>query len=168
MPYGERAEIVAGFEAAHKQRFGFAMAEKPLVVEAVSVEVVGATDMAEDPVFEAPADPGEPTPLATVTMFVAGAEHATPVFDRDTLIPAQVVRGPAIIREATATTIVEPGWCAVLDRRRYLVLERVEALPKRVAIGTSVDPVMLEVFNNLFMAIAEQMGVAPHDGRRKG
>ena len=160
VPYGECAEIVAGFEAAHKQRYGFVMAEKPLVVEAVSVEVVGATDMADDPVYEAPADPGEPAPLATVTMFAGGAEHATPVFDRDVLIPAQAVQGPAIIREATATTIVEPGWRAVLDRRRYLVLERVEALPKRVAIGTSVDPVMLEVFNNLFMAIAEQMGVA--------
>jgi 5-oxoprolinase (ATP-hydrolysing) len=70
------------------------------------------------------------------------------------------VRGPAIIREATATTVVEPGWRATLDTRRYLVLERVEALPKRVAIGTDVDPVMLEVFNNLFMAVAEQMGVA--------
>src|SRR5260370_845991 len=103
---------------------------------------------------------GAPAPLATVTMFAGGADHARPVFARDVLIPAQAVQGPAIIREATATTIVEPGWRAVLDRRRYLVLERVEALPKRVAIGTSVDPVMLEVFNNLFMAIAEQMGVA--------
>jgi 5-oxoprolinase (ATP-hydrolysing) len=160
VPHGERAEIVAAFEAAHKQRYGFVMADKPLVVEAVSVEVVGATDMADDPVYQVPADPGDPVPLATVTMFAGGIEQATPVFDRDTLIPAQAVEGPAIIREATATTIVEPGWRAVLDRRRYLVLERVAAPPRRVAIGTSVDPVMLEVFNNLFMAIAEQMGVA--------
>src|SRR5260370_18933499 len=116
--------------------------------------------MADAPVYEAPADPGEPAPLATVTMFAGGDDDGAPVCDRDVLIPAQAVQGPAIIREATATTIVEPGWRAVLDRRRYLVLERVEALPKRVAIGTSVDPVMLEVFNNLFMAIAEQMGVA--------
>src|SRR5258708_8816160 len=70
------------------------------------------------------------------------------------------IDGPAIIRETTATTVVEPGWRAILDERRYLVLERVKALPQRVAIGTHVDPVMLEVFNNLFMAIAEQMGVA--------
>jgi 5-oxoprolinase (ATP-hydrolysing) len=160
VPHGERGEIVDAFEAAHKQRYGFVMSDKPLVVEAVSVEVIGATGVAEDPVYEVPSDPGEPTPLATVTMFAGGTEHATPVFDRDALIPAQAVRGPAIIREATGTTIVEPGWRAVLDRRRYLVLERIEALPKRVAIGTSVDPVMLEVFNNLFMAIAEQMGVA--------
>jgi 5-oxoprolinase (ATP-hydrolysing) len=160
VPYGARAEIVAAFEAAHKQRYGFVMAEKPLVVEAVAVEVVGATDAAVDPVHDAPDDPGEPVPLAMVTMFSHGTEHPAPVFDRDAMLPGQAVTGPAIIRESTATTIVEHGWRAVLDRRRYLILERVQALPKRVAIGTNVDPVMLEVFNNLFMAIAEQMGVA--------
>src|SRR5260221_5487330 len=71
----------------------------------------------------------------------------------------QHVDGPAIIREATATTVVEPGWRATLDARRYLIREGVTGLRQRVAIGTQVDPVMLEVFNNLFMAIAEQMGV---------
>ncbi|HEX7969692.1 MAG TPA: hydantoinase B/oxoprolinase family protein, partial [Stellaceae bacterium] len=160
VPHGDRAAITAAFKAAHKQRYGCVVPEKPLVVEAVSVEVVGATDVAADPVYPAAAEPGEPAPLATVAMFTAGAEHRTPAYDRDALLPGQRVQGPAIIREATATTIVEPGWRAVLDERRYLVLERVEALPKRVAIGTSVDPVMLEVFNNLFMAVAEQMGVA--------
>jgi 5-oxoprolinase (ATP-hydrolysing) len=160
VPYGARAGIVDAFEAAHKQRYGFVMAEKPLVVEAVAVEVIGATEAAVDPILPVPEAPGEPAALATVAMFSDGAEHRTPVFDRDVLLPGQAVSGPAIIRESTATTIVEPGWRAVLDRRRYLVLERVTALPKRVAVGTSVDPVMLEVFNNLFMAIAEQMGVA--------
>ena len=76
------------------------------------------------------------------------------------LSPGQSVDGPAIIVESTGTTLVEPGWRASLDVRRYLVLERVVPMPARTAIGTSVDPVMLEVFNNLFMAIAEQMGVA--------
>ena len=160
VPYGTSAAIAAAFAQAHKQRYGFVMPEKPLVVEAVSVEVVGATDATEDPLYAQPETPGDPTPLARVTLFTAGAEHQAPVFDRDALLPGQQVTGPAIIREATATTIVEPGWRAVLDRRRYLVLERVVPLPSRVAIGTSVDPVMLEVFNNLFMAIAEQMGVA--------
>jgi 5-oxoprolinase (ATP-hydrolysing) len=160
VPYGERAAIVAAFEAAHRQRYGFVMPEKPLVVEAVSVEIVGATDAVADPTYPVQAAPGEPAPLAHVAMFSGGVEHRTPVYDRDALSPGQAVLGPAIIREATATTIVEPGWRAALDARRYLVLERVAPLPKRVAIGTSVDPVMLEVFNNLFMAIAEQMGVA--------
>jgi len=158
--YGKPAEIVAAFEEAHRQRYGFVMAEKPLIVEAVAVEVIGATDETADAVYPVPEKAGEPQALATVAMFTEGKEHQAPVFDRDALLPGQAVHGPAIIREATATTIVEPGWRAVLNERRYLVLERVKAQAKRVAIGTSVDPVMLEVFNNLFMAVAEQMGVA--------
>jgi 5-oxoprolinase (ATP-hydrolysing) len=160
VPFGDRAAIHEAFETAHRQRYGFAMAEKPLIVEAVSVEVVGAADAAADEVFPVADAPAAPEALAKVTMHSGGADHPTPVFDRDVLEPGQRIDGPAIIREATATTIVEPGWRAVLDRRRYLVLERVAALPQRVAIGTTVDPVMLEVFNNLFMAVAEQMGVA--------
>ena len=158
--HGDRAAIVAAFEAAHRQRYGFVMPEKPLIVEAVSVEVVGATDVAADRVYPERDTASVPTPLDTVAMFSDGAEHQAPVYDRDALSPGQEVHGPAIVRESTGTTVVEPGWRAVLDRRRYLVLERVKAVPKRVAIGTSVDPVMLEVFNNLFMAVAEQMGVA--------
>ena len=158
--HGTLDEITAGFEAAHRQRYGFTMPEKPLVVEAVSAEVVGGTDTEEDPVF-AVSDPlPPPEPLARATIFTEGAEHEAPVFDRDALLPGQEVAGPAIIREATATTVVEPGWRARLDRRRYLILERVMPLPRQLAVGTGIDPVMLEVFNNLFMAIAEQMGVA--------
>ncbi|HXP29898.1 MAG TPA: hydantoinase B/oxoprolinase family protein, partial [Stellaceae bacterium] len=130
------------------------------IVEAVSVEAVGATDAAEDCIEPAPPSPGKPAPLAHVLLFTVGGEHQAPVFDRDALVPGQEIDGPAIVREQTATTVVEPGWRALLDRRRYLVLERVVPLPGRTAIGTAVDPVMLEVFNNLFMAIAEQMGVA--------
>src|SRR5581483_3624469 len=99
-------------------------------------------------------------PLAEAALFTEGREMRAPIFDRDRLRSGDSIDGPAIVREQTATTVVEPGWRATLDRRRYLVLERVVALPSRRAIGTAVDPVMLEVFNNLFMAIAEQMGVA--------
>jgi len=159
VPYGDRAAITDGFEAAHRQRYGFVVKEKPLIVEAVSVEVIGATDQSEDPVYTLSAD-GKPSPLAIVTAFMEGVAQETPLYDRDAMGPGQHIDGPAIIRETTATTVVEPGWRAVLDERRYLVLDRVKALPQRVAIGTHVDPVMLEVFNNLFMAIAEQMGVA--------
>ncbi|HTZ81131.1 MAG TPA: hydantoinase B/oxoprolinase family protein [Stellaceae bacterium] len=158
--YGDVATITAGFETAHKQRYGFVMSGKPLVVEAVAVEAIGSTDAAEDRVYPESAGTGAPKPLAEVTVFAEGAALKAPVFDRDTMQPGQSIDGPAVIREQTATTVVEPGWRATLDRRRYLVLERVKALPSRVAIGTKVDPVMLEVFNNLFMAIAEQMGVA--------
>ena len=158
--YGGVAAITAGFEAAHKQRYGFVMSGKPLVVEAVAVEAIGSTDAAEDRLYPEAAGAGAPKPLADVTVFTEGSAQQAPVFDRDAMQPGQSIDGPAVIREQTATTVVEPGWRATLDRRRYLVLERVKALPSRVAIGTKVDPVMLEVFNNLFMAIAEQMGVA--------
>jgi 5-oxoprolinase (ATP-hydrolysing) len=160
VPFGDVAAIRAAFEAAHRQRYGFVMPGKALVVEAVAVEVVGATLHPEDEIAPLPPQPEKPVPLARVAMFTEGASHDAPVYARDALLPGQEIDGPAIVSEATATTVVEPGWRAALDRRRYLRLERVAALPKRVAIGTSVDPVMLEVFNNLFMAIAEQMGVA--------
>jgi len=152
------AAIKANFEAAHKQRFGFLMLDKPLIVEAVSAEIVGAGDVAEESI-EALSS-GAATPLATIALFSGDAVQDAPIYDRDRMLPGQSVVGPAIIREATATTIVDSGWRAMLDQRRYLVMERATPLPRRVAIGTDVDPVMLEVFNNLFMAIAEQMGTA--------
>ncbi len=158
--YGDVGTIVAGFESAHRQRYGFVMAEKPLIVEAVSIEVIGATDTTEDPTYPLVEGAPPPAPLAVASAFMEGIAHETPIFDRDAMRPGQSVDGPAIIYESTATTVVEPGWRASLDERRYLVLERVKARAERVAIGTQVDPVMLEVFNNLFMAIAEQMGVA--------
>ena len=101
------------------------------------------------------------TPQAadTVDMHSGGKSHRTPVFLREALQPGDKVRGPAIIAEANATTVVEPGWQAEVTRLDHLLLKRIEARPARSAIGTSVDPVMLEVFNNLYMSIAEQMGL---------
>ncbi len=156
--FGSLAEIEERFAVAYRQRFGFVMPQKPLIVEAVSAEIVGATDVAEEAVY--PLVQGAATPVAQVALFASGAMRQAPAYDRDRMQPGENVDGPAIICEATATTIVEPGWRATLDARRYLVMERVVPLPQRVAIGTAADPVMLEVFNNLFMAIAEQMGTA--------
>ncbi len=156
--FGDAATIHQGFEAAHQQRFGFLMPEKPLIVEAISVEIVGLTETIDDTMEEL--RPAAAAPVSTVALFSGGAGHPAPIYDRDAMHPGELVEGPALIREATATTMIEPGWRATLDARCYLVLERVVARPSRVAIGTAVDPVMLEVFNNLFMAIAEQMGVA--------
>jgi 5-oxoprolinase (ATP-hydrolysing) len=152
------ADMAAAFEDLHKQRFGFTMAERRLIVEAISVEAVGVTETAIDP--ERPRVEGAP-PLAAaarVQTRFAGAWHETPVYDRDAFSPGDAVDGPAIVNEANATTVVEPGWRAELTVRDHLILRRVVARPARVAIGTRVDPVMLEVFNNLFMSIAEQMG----------
>ena len=158
--YGDLDRLRENFAAAHKQRYGFVAPEKTLVIESLSVEAVGAAGALADRLYPEEKNPAPPNPVDHIALFADGKEHRAPVYDRKHLKPGQDVSGPAVIVEDTATTIVEPGWRAHLDRRRYLVLERVEPRPHRHAIGTAADPVMLEVFNNLFMAIAEQMGVA--------
>ena len=105
------------------------------------------------------AAPDDVPRLAQVMAYMEGREHDTPVVDRDALVPGNRVSGPAIIREQTATTVVEPGWQAALTAKGHLVLTRLVPLERSFAVGTDCDPVMLEVFNNLFMSIAEQMGV---------
>jgi 5-oxoprolinase (ATP-hydrolysing) len=157
---GDLAAMLADFAAAHRQRYGFVVPETPLVVEAAAVEAVGATAALDDRLEPLPETATAPVPETHVAIHIGGGPQRAPIFNRDRLLPGQQIHGPAIIRETTGTTVVEPGWRATIDRRRYLILERVVPLPSRVAIGTDVDPVMLEVFNNLFMAIAEQMGVA--------
>ncbi|MCC6469855.1 MAG: hydantoinase B/oxoprolinase family protein [Alphaproteobacteria bacterium] len=155
--FADRPGIVKAFEAAHQQQYGFFMPEKAHVIEAASVEVVGHSDPVAEP--PPPAGGGRANERAKVAMFTEGGEHRTPVFDRDDLSPGQSIDGPAIIIDANATTVVEPGWRATVTPLNHLVLKRVVAKRRQAAIGTTVDPVMLEVFNNLFMSIAEQMGV---------
>ncbi len=158
--HGTRDEMVRAFEAAYRTRYSFLMPDRGLIVEAVSVEAVGgASAFAETPAAAAPRS-GPPQPADTVDVFTGGRRHRTPVFRREALRPGDRIDGPAIIAEANATTVVEPGWRAEVTRLDHLVLERVAPRPRAVAIGTSVDPVMLEVFNSLFMSIAEQMGFA--------
>jgi 5-oxoprolinase (ATP-hydrolysing) len=146
------------FEKTHKQRFGFIAPERGLVVEAVSVEAIGKTQQVEDPKHDNDDGGAVARPIASTTLYSEGTGHETPLYDREMLQPGQKVDGPAVIIESTSTTVVEPGWQAEMTSRGHLVLTRVIARPKRVAIGTEADPVMLEVFNNLFMNIAEQMG----------
>ncbi|HJS32338.1 MAG TPA: hydantoinase B/oxoprolinase family protein, partial [Alphaproteobacteria bacterium] len=158
--WGTLAAIADAFAAAHRQRYGFMMPGKAIIVEALGVEVIGHTESADDPAVEVAPTTEPPPPLARVAMFSDGETHQTPVLDRDALMPGVKIAGPAIIAERNATSVVEPGWRAEVTARNHLVLRRVVPLPRRVAVGTQVDPVMLEVFNNLFMSIAEQMGVA--------
>ena len=160
VPFGEAAAVRVAFEDLHQRRFGFTSPATALVVETLSVEAIGRSDAGSEPDFGAGVSRSAPTPLASVETRMAGADHATPVFDRKGLTVGAEVFGPAIIRETTGTTVVEPGWRATVDRRFNLILDRVVALPTRKAIGTEADPVMLEVFNNLFMAVAEEMGFA--------
>ena len=150
-----RAGLKAAFEAAHRQRFSFLDEGKPLVVELVSAEAV----VAGAPVEAAPlqAAEGKPEPGS---FFSGGRWHGAEIWRREALPAGRAVAGPAIIVEANQTLVVEPGWQAVLTGRDNIVMTRIEAAPARRHAGTDVDPVMLEIFNNLFMSIAEQMGYA--------
>ncbi len=157
------ADLVAGFEAAYRQRYAFLMQGKALVVEAVSVEAVVAGDAPNEPRHAL--HPVREVPRrSSVRMYSAGLDglaawHDAALVVREDLRPGDVLPGPAIIAEKNATTIVEPGWEARLTALDHLLLERSVPRPVRHAAGTLVDPVLLEVFNNLFMNIAEQMGL---------
>jgi 5-oxoprolinase (ATP-hydrolysing) len=147
------------FEKAHKARFGFIDRTKQMVIEAVSVEAVGGGAKFVERAQRA-ARSKLPTPARRTKFFSAGAWHAANVYTRDQLQIGAWVKGAAIVIEPHQTIVVEPGWQAELTRKNHLVLTRAKKLKRTHAIGTHADPVMLEVFNNLFMSIAEQMGVS--------
>jgi len=158
LPLGTLFEIRLAFEVAYRQRFAFLMQGRPLVIEAVSVEAVGAGER------HAAAAPGEAAPPYVATPDAAVRMHSgawldAGLFVRASLRPGAVIAGPAVIAEQNATTVVEPGWQATLSAGDAFDLQRVVPRATQHAIGTDADPVMLEVFNNLFMNIAEQMGL---------
>ncbi|MFG2537046.1 hydantoinase B/oxoprolinase family protein [Streptomyces sp. NPDC048511] len=152
------AAMTEEFTEAHRTRYGFTM-DKPLVAEAVSVEATGASGPHTPPRVGAGAAEGPVRPLGTVTMYTGEGRRDAGLYRRATLRAEDTVTGPAIVTEDDATTVVDPGWQATAGPAGHLVLRRTEPRPERRAVGTRVDPVMLEVFNNLFMSIAEQMGV---------
>jgi 5-oxoprolinase (ATP-hydrolysing) len=158
VPFGSTADIQSAFEAAYRQRFAFLMSERRLIVEAVSVEAVAEGDAPTE--TRHTLGTAEPAPAAdTVRLFSGGRWWNAALVVREHSRPGHVIAGPAIIAEKNATTVVEPGWQARVTALDHLVLDRVQPREARRAIGTTVDPVMLEVFNNLFMNIAEQMGL---------
>jgi 5-oxoprolinase (ATP-hydrolysing) len=153
---GSLADMTAAFEAEYSRRFSFLMPDKPVIVEAVSVEVTGIQprfDDTDDPARSAQKNPDR------VRMFTGGTWAEVDLYERSGLPAGHVIDGPAIVTEELATTVVEPGWQAVVTGRGDLLLSRVAARPDRADVGTTADPVMLEIFNNLFMSVAEQMGV---------
>ncbi|MBC8241994.1 MAG: hydantoinase B/oxoprolinase family protein, partial [Alphaproteobacteria bacterium] len=162
--FGELNDMVRAFEDAHMKRFGFNAPDRIRIVGTVTAEAIGLTERVEDPTIAAPTHTAAPEPLDTVSLYSGGQTHPTPVYDRGTLQPGQQVNGPAIVVESTATTVIEPGWQGTMTPKGHLVLERLVPLPTRIAIGTGqdagegADPILLEIFNNLFMSIAEQMG----------
>ena len=154
---GPLADMVAQFEAAYRKQFSFLMPGRPLIAEAVSVEAIAAGETLTERVERKGNEAVRP--VETVRMFTAGSWHEAPLYRREDLPAGARIEGPAIIAEANATTVVEPEWRASVTPLDHLVLERTREKRRSSAIGTSVDPVMLEIFNNLFMSIAEQMGL---------
>jgi len=154
----DAAGTLAAFTAAHRARFGFATPDRDVIAEAVAVEATAAGETVDEPRLAARED-GGPDPIDHVQMWSGGAEHSTPVFDRTALRAGDRLPGPALVREANATTVIEPGWTAEVTDRDHMLLRRTAPLPSRVAAdGNRPDPVLLELFNNLFMNVAEQTG----------
>ncbi|MFE6979114.1 hydantoinase B/oxoprolinase family protein [Streptomyces sp. NPDC057682] len=150
--------MTAAFTAEHRARYGFTM-DRALVAEALSVEATGAAGERSAPRAPRPAPGDEPRPPGTARMYAEDRWQDAALYRRADLRPTDTVTGPAVVAEPDATTVVDPGWQAVPAASGHLVLTRAVPRPGRRAVGTRVDPVMLEVFNNLFMSIAEQMGV---------
>jgi len=153
------AKMKSAFEAAHKSRFGFIDESKEMVVEAVSVEAIGGGAKFTEPVLPTTGE-SLASPTRRTQFYSRGQWHEATVYTRAQLSPGQALDGPAIVVEPHQTIVVEDGWRASITAKNHLVLERAVALRRQSAIGTDADPVMLEVFNNLFMSIAEQMGVS--------
>jgi 5-oxoprolinase (ATP-hydrolysing) len=153
-------DMLREFEDSYRRRFSFLMPDKQVVVEAVSVELLGLADTVEEGATAPTRKEGESlAPTTSVRTFVAGAWRDVELYERERLRAGDRVDGPAIIAEPNATTVVEPGWQAGVNDLGHLLLTRVAARTADASVGTEVDPVMLEIFNNLFMSIAEQMGV---------
>jgi 5-oxoprolinase (ATP-hydrolysing) len=153
---GRRADMLREFEQAYRQQFSFLMPGRPLIAEAVSVEAIARGETFSEEVVSKKT---KANPAETVRMFSGGRWHQAPLYRRADLGPGERIDGPAIIAEANATTVVEPEWRASVTALDHLLLERVSPRKSAAAIGTRVDPVMLEIFNNLYMSIAEQMGL---------
>ena len=154
---GSVEEMINRFVSSHHQIFGFIDETRHLIIETISVEAVSASDR----VLDLTRNEGSRHDIEVLgyhPVFMNDQWHHTPFYDRGVLAMEAPVMGPAVITDPVATTVVEPGWCAEVSVNDHLMLRRVLPLPEKVAIGTDADPVMLEIFNNLFMSIAEQMG----------
>ena len=150
------ADLRAAFEASHRRRFSFLDADKPLVVELVSAEAVALGA----PVTEGASSAGSGGRSQTGRFYSGGAWHEAAIWRREALPRGAAVSGPAIVVEPNQTVVVEPGWAVTVTERDLRVMTRTSPAPARRHVGTEPDPVMLEIFNNLFMSIAEQMGFA--------
>jgi 5-oxoprolinase (ATP-hydrolysing) len=155
---GDLAGMIERFTAAHEQQFGFAEPGRDLILEAISVEAVGLAHKAQEPeLHERTARKLEP--VSEVAFYADRAWGAAPLYLRADLQRGDRVNGPALVVEPHSTIVIEAGWQAEVTGLGHVRLRRVVPLPARRDVGVGADPIMLEIFNNLFMSIAEQMGV---------
>lgn len=155
--FGLLEEMRVAFENLHRQRYGFVV-DKPLIVEAVEVELVCKQDVQKNNVISQTIKK-DIVPVNTVTTYMAEAWRDTPIYRREDLQPGTSIDGAAIVVDGTGTNVIEPGWRVELSDRNYLILSKQDLNKQIVTTVATVDPVMLEIFNNLFSAIAEQMGI---------
>ncbi len=156
--HGPIAKMIDSFENAHVERYGFKAPEKSLLVGMVSVEATGGAGEIRSPTSGlGVGSDGEPI-LEHTNIFTGGAYKEAVIIDRERMIPGTRVDGPAVIVELHGTNVVEPDWSAELTDAGDLVLKRITERTAARDVSTEVDPIMLEIFNNLFMSIAEQMG----------
>jgi 5-oxoprolinase (ATP-hydrolysing) len=150
-------EMEKAFREAHRSRFGFNPGVRPMVIDSVSVEAIGENAEQLDHLKRSPT-PLRPEARARLDVFFRGEWLSTPVFDRESIPPGFAIRGPAIIAEPTTTTIVEPEWMAEITPRFDLLLSRTAPREADTTSETKANPILLEVFGNLFISVAEQMG----------
>ena len=154
--FGNLKDLTQRFDDAHRARYGFSSDGRELIFEALSVEAIGGASEIKEAIYQEVKQ--APEAVDTVKMTTHGEKIKTPLYERSLLKPGQRISGPAIIKEVTGTNIIEHGWSARVNKFGHLILERQVPLNRKEAIGTKADPIMLEVFNSLFMSIAEQMG----------
>jgi len=157
VPFDEEKQMATDFEQIHKEQFGFIMPENRLIVEMVELEASGGS--AGNLETKQPIATSAAKPIETTKFYSGGKWLEAKVYRRDFLKPGHKVKGPAIIIEDIGTLIVEPDWEAGVNQYSHIIMHRLEGTEQAETVSTAADPVMLEVFNNLFMSIAEQMGV---------
>jgi 5-oxoprolinase (ATP-hydrolysing) len=151
------SDLRATFEALHRQRFGYARPTHPVEAVVARVEVIGRHVPPGEPRLDSTSRRDEPRRRTRV--FADGEfRDGVPVFHREDLTPGHVLQGPALVLEATGTLVVDPGFELRVDTHGRVLLEDRAGRPERESVGVEVDPVQLEIFNNLYMSIAEQMG----------
>lgn len=153
--YGNQTDMRQEFEAQHLQQFGFIENDVELIVESVEAEAISSNN-ASNASFTAVVD--KSNSMARETFFSEGSRHKVHAVYRDSMIVDKEIIGPAIIIENGGTTILEPGWSANRTTNDSLILKRIEKRRNTHAVGDKADPILLEIFNNLFMSVAEEMG----------